>query len=111
MTKQEKKLKIFKYIGLIIYSLITLFMIYMLCAFIPDYIAKTDLWKLGGAICMLVTLYASIGYIIPITLGIIGTVISKKIQNAKSKRNSILMIIVPIITTVLNFITYLILLI
>ena len=107
MTKNEKKLKIFKCVGLGVYLLITLFMVVMLCAFIPGYIKQeNDWWKLGGVIAMLYTLFASVGYVIPITLGIIGTVISKKIQNAKSKRNCILMIVAPILTTLVNFLTY-----
>ena len=59
---------------------------------------------------MLVTLLASIAYIIPIILGVVGTVISNKIKNKRSKRNCIIMIIAPLVTAIVNFATYLIIL-
>ena len=110
MTKKEKTLRILKYIGLITYIAVTAFLVIMLCAFLPDYIAQVEFWKLGGAICMLVTLLASIAYIIPIILGVVGTVISNKIKNKRSKRNCIIMIIAPLVTAIVNFATYLIIL-
>lgn len=110
MTKKEKTLRILKYIGLITYIAATAFLVYMMCLFLPDYIAQIEYWRLGAVICMLVTLYASIGYIIPIVLGIIGTVMSSKMQNKKSKRNCIIMIIAPLLTAIVNFATYLIIL-
>ena len=110
MTKNEKTLRILKYIGLITYIAVTVFLVIMLCAFIPDYTAQVEFWKLGGAICMLVTLYASIVYIIPIILGIVCTVISNRIENKKSKRRSVIMIIAPIVTALANFLFYIIVL-
>ncbi len=111
MTKKEKTLRIFKYIGVIFYALITAFLIYMLSLFIVDFIKQVNGWQLGGAILgLIVTPLASIGYIVPITLGIIGTVISNKIQNIKSKRNCIIMTVAPILTAVAIFVTYLIIL-
>lgn len=110
MTKKEKTLRILKYIGLITYIAVTAFLVYMMCLFLPDYIAQIEYWSVGAVICMLVTLYASIGYIIPIVLGIIGTVMSSKMQNRKSKRNCIIMIIAPLATAIVNFATYLIIL-
>ena len=108
MTKSEKTLKVLKYVGWIVYFAVTAFLVIMLCAFIPDYIAQIEFWKLGGAICMLVTLLASIVYIIPIILGIVCTVISNKIGNKQGKRNYVAMIIAPIVTALANFLFYLI---
>ena len=111
MDKKQKTLKIFKYIGVIVYALITAFLILMLCMSIPDFIKQeSGWWKLGGVLVMVITLCASIGYIVPIVLGIIGTVISSKIENRKSKRNCIIMIIAPLVTAIANFATYLIIL-
>ena len=110
MTKNEKTLKALKYIGLIAYIAVTAFLVFMMCIFIPDYINKIDYWAFGGAICMLVTLFASIAYIIPIILGVVGTIISNKIKNKRSKRNCIIMIIAPLVTAIVNFATYLIIL-
>lgn len=110
MDKKQKTLRIFKYIGLILYILITAFLIASLAAVLADRAADKDLWELGGALLMIITLIASIGYIVPVTLGIIGAVISSKIQNRKSKRNCIIMIIAPLVTAIANFATYLIIL-
>ncbi|MBR2024296.1 MAG: hypothetical protein IKA02_00635 [Clostridia bacterium] len=127
MTKKEKTLRIFKCIGLVAYLLVTAFMVLMLCTFIPDYIEQKDgWWKLGGALAMIFSLISAIGYIIPITLGIVGIVILRKIdkeesenenlqilletKTKRSKKIYVAMIVVPILTTVADFVTYQILL-
>lgn len=110
MDKKKNAIKIFKIVGTIIYALTTIFLIIMLSTFISDMVANVDLWKLGGAISMIITLIASIAYIIPIVLGIIGVSFSKRPEDRKSKLYFIFMILVPVITAIVNLVTYLIIL-
>jgi len=110
MDKRQKAIKILKIAGTIIYAATTAFLIIMFVAFLPDYIAQEKLWELGGIVMLIVTLSASIAYIVPIALGGVGAVISSKIQDRKSKIYFTFMIFVPIATAVANFVTYLILL-
>ncbi|MBO5357002.1 MAG: hypothetical protein J6A95_04465 [Clostridia bacterium] len=110
MDKKTSAIKIFKIAGAIIYALTTIFLIIMLSAVMVDMRADKDLWELGGALSMVITLIASIAYIIPIILGGIGTVMSGKIGDKKSKLYFIFMIFVPVVTAAANFVTYLIIL-
>ena len=110
MDKKKTYIKTFKIIGTIIYALATIFLIIMLSAVISDMKADKDLWELGGAISMIVTLTASIAYILPIILGGVGIHFSKKLEDKKSKLFFIFMICMPILTAIANFVTYLIIL-
>ena len=110
MEKKKTTIKIFKIVGSIIYALATIFLIIMLSAVISDMNADKDLWELGGVLSMVITLVASLAYLIPIILGGIGIHISKKAEDKKSKLFCIFMIVVPFVTAIANFVTYLILL-
>lgn len=110
MDKKKTAIKAFKIVGTIIYALATIFLIIMLSAVISDMRADKDLWELGGVISMVVTLIASIAYILPIILGGIGIHFSKKLEDKKSRMFFIFMICVPIVTAIANFVTYLIVL-
>ena len=107
MTKKEKTLRVLKRVGLITYLITTAFLVFMMCLFLTDIDKSNDWWKLGGVFVMLFSLIGSIVYIVPITLGIVGAVISRKIENKKSKRNCIIMAVVPPITVALNTLVYL----
>ncbi len=112
MTKNEKTLKLLKTIGLIAYIAVTAFLVFMMLLFISSLggSQNDDWWKLGGAVCLVLTLFASILYIIPLTLGIVGIVMSSKIKNKKSIRNSIIMTVAPPATTLINFLIYMLIL-
>ena len=110
MEKKKKAIKAFKIVGSIIYILTTAFLIIMLSAVISDMKADKDLWELGGALSMAITLIASIAYIIPMVLGIIGVRFAKKLEMNGSRVFCTLMIFVPLVTACANFVTYLIML-
>ena len=110
MERKQKTLKVLKTIGTVFYLLTTIFLIIMLASLISDYLAGNEHWKLGGAFLLIITLAASIAYIIPIILGGIGVFISARLKNKRSKLYCIFMIFVPVITAIANFVTYLILL-
>lgn len=110
MTKKEKTLRVLKRVGLITYLITTAFLVFMMCLFLTDIDKSNDWWKLGGAVCLVLTLFASILYIMPLTLGIVGIVMSSKIKNKKSIRNSIIMTIAPPATTLINFLLYMLIL-
>lgn len=110
MDNKKTLIKAFKIAGTIIYALTTIFLIVMLTAVMIDMKADKDLWELGGAFSMVITLTASTAYVLPVVLGGIGTAISSKIQDRKGKIFFIFMIFVPIITAIANFVTYLIIL-
>ena len=85
MDNKKTLIKAFKITGTIIYALTTIFLIVMLTAVMIDMKADKDLWELGGAFSMVITLTASTAYVLPVVLGGIGTAISSKIQDRKSK--------------------------
>lgn len=112
MTKNEKTLKVLKKVGLIAYLLVTAILVFFMLLLVSSLGGdqNDDWWKLGGAICLVLSLFASILYVIPLTLGIVGIVMSAKIKNKKSIKNCILMTIVPPATTIVNFLIYLLIL-
>ena len=110
MDNRKRIIKALKFAGIIVYLLTTAFLIIMLSAVIADYYAGNKHWQLGGAFALVITLRASIAYIIPVMLGGIGSVISSRIYDKKSKIHFTFIIFVPIVTAIINFITYLIIL-
>ena len=104
-----KKLKI---VGTVFYGIITLPLLAILLWSIPSLLGKDIGWNaLGGVILMVYTsIIAFILYLVPIILGIVGLCKNKSVleldQAKHNKRYFIFMIILPIFTTLLNFVTY-----
>ena len=110
MDKKQKTNLILKIVGTAIYTLITAILIVFIAEVFIDRAADEQLWELGGVLLMIVTLLISIAYIVPIGTGIAGVVISNRIPSKKDKIFFIFMIVIPIVTAIANFATYLIIL-
>lgn len=106
MTKRQRANLILKIIGTVIYVLITAFLMIMFFSVLKDKNENLNGWALGAAISLIITMIVSIGYILPIGLGILGLIILKKIEKKQSKAYFIFMIIVPLLTVVLNYLSY-----
>lgn len=104
-----KKLKI---VGTVFYGIITLPLLLVLFWSIPSLLGKDIGWNaLGGVILMVYTsAIAFILYLTPIIIGIVGLCKNKNVleleQAKRNKRHFVLMIILPILTTLLNFLSY-----
>lgn len=111
MDKKQKAVKIMKITGTIIYIAVTVFLLLALLITLPDIVGEKDFGQaLGGVIMLVITLIASGVYIIPVIMGGVGIAISSKIQDKKSKIYFVFMVLVPIITAIINFVTYFVLL-
>ena len=106
MTKRQRANLILKIIGTAIYVLITAFLIIMLVSVLGDKNENLNGWALGAAISLIITMIVSIGYVLPIGLGIVGLIVLRKTEEKKSKAYFIFMIIVPLLTVVLNYLSY-----
>ena len=107
-----KKLKI---TSVIFYSIYTALLLIVYFSALPDLINSDDGWNaLGGVILMIYSLIGCAIYLVPIILSIIGLCKNKNLQNEvlakKNARFFWIMIILPILTTALNFIAYMIVL-
>lgn len=109
-----KKLKI---AGSIFYGIVTLPLLIILFSAMPQLLGEDIGWNaLGGVILMVYTSIIALAlYIIPITIGIIGLCKNKKVidllEAKRNKRYFVLMIVLPLLTTVINFTSYYLLII
>ncbi len=104
-----KRLKI---IGAVFYTVVTLPLLAILFWSIPSLLGSDIGWNaLGGVILMVYTsVIAFTLYLVPIIIGVVGLCKNKNVleieQAKRNKRHFVLMIILPILTTLLNFLTY-----
>lgn len=109
-----KKLKI---VGTVFYLITTVPLLIILFLSMPQLLGKDIGWNaLGGVILMVYTsIIAFALYLIPIILGIIGLCKNKNVSEETPYKNNklyfVLMIVLPIITTIINFISYYLLII
>lgn len=107
MSKRERSVKTIKIISTIIYVAVTVFLLVVFFISLPDMLNLEDAWAgVGGALLMVFTLAVSAIYIIPIILSSVGLVIAKRNGITRGRKILALMIILPLVTTVVNFLAY-----
>ena len=104
MVEKTNAQKVLKIIGTAVYAIVTIFLIVLLATYHPG---DDQSWaKLGFVLVVIVySLVALAVYSIPIILGIVGAIISKKRQDKKSIIYFVVMIFLPLVTDALFFCT------
>ena len=99
---KKKAIKVLKIIGTVIYAIVAVF---LLVLFLTSYPTIEDGWdRLGYVLGVIIySIIALCIYAIPIIMGIVGTILSKKAEDKKSIIYFIFMIVLPIVTVVLFF--------
>ncbi len=106
--KNPKSISVLKIIGTIIYIITTCVLALLVIIHLPN---LEDGWdSLGYVLVVLVySIFASVAYLAPLIMGIVGLVISAKKAPPEKKRGNtvyfIFMIVLPIITLIAFFLT------
>jgi hypothetical protein len=104
-------MKALKIVSAIVYSIFTAFLVMIFLVALPDLITSEDGWAaLGGVVLMVYTTIGCLVYLAPIILSIVGLRKNKNVleekPHKKNKRYFVFMIVLPIVTTIINFLSY-----